>query len=216
MRDNFDRNQIIKMFYDKGFCLIPVNEQKEALVSWKEFQTIRPTWEQILEWDEKFNNRNFAVMCGHVSNDLVILDFEKIEDAIAFFGNEKFDELKKSTLMVLTPHNGIHIYFKEALKMPRRQTKIFGKEHEVDLLGEGGYALIPGSKIDHSKCKSEKPCNHKSIGEYKIISATTNIITSNDIENKIKERAEELGWEFTIDENEKRQPYKMLTKLLMT
>jgi len=198
----FDRDQIIKMFYEKGFTIIPVNDEKEPLIKWGDFQKTKPTLEQIMEWNKKFNKPNFAVINGHISNGLVIIDFENINDAITFFGPEKFEELKKKTLIVLTPHNGIHVYTIEKTKMPNRHTKIFGTEHQADLLGEGGYALIPGSKIDHSKCKPEKPCDHKSIGEYKIISTTTDIITSDDIENEIKEKAQKLGWKFAIDENE--------------
>jgi len=209
-----DRDQIIKMFHEKGFTIIPVDDAKEPLIKWKDFQKTKPTLEQIMEWDKKFNKPNFAVINGHISNGLVIIDFENINDAITFFGPEKFEELKKKTLVVQTPHNGIHVCAMEKTKMPNRHTKIFGEEHPADLLGEGGYALIPGSKIDHSKCKPEKPCDHKSIGEYKIISTTTDIITSEDIENEIKERAKELGWKFTIDEKEKKTTIQSVDQII--
>jgi len=211
---DFDRDQIIKMFHEKGFTIIPVDDAKEPLIKWKDFQKTKPTLEQIMEWDKKFNKPNFAVINGHISNGLVIIDFENINDAITFFGPEKFEELKKKTLVVRTPHNGIHVCAMEKTKMPNRHTKIFGEEHPADLLGEGGYALIPGSKIDHSKCKPEKPCDHKSIGEYKIISTTTDIITSDDIENEIKERAKELGWKFTIDEKEKKTTIQSVDQII--
>jgi len=194
--------EILRSYYDQGFVLIPVDAKKEPLIKWKEFENNKPSWDQILEWNQNFNNPNFAVMCGYISGGLVILDFEKVKDAIEFFGEEKFEELKKSTLIVETPHGGVHIYVIAKGDIPRRQTKIFGKAHEMDLLGTGGYALISGSVLDHRKCKPKKPCDHKSVGEYRIISTSTDIMEAQDAGAFIRKRAQELNWEVKLTENE--------------
>jgi len=194
--------EILRFYYDQGFVLIPVDDKKEPLIKWKEFENNKPSWEQIMQWKQRFNDPNFAVICGPVSGNLTILDFEDKKDAIAFFGEEKFEELKKTTIVVSTPHGGIHVPLIAKGKIPRRQTKIFGYQHEVDLLGDGGYALIPGSTIDHSKCKPEKPCDHKSVGEYRIISNSTEILEAQDVEAFIRKRAQELNWAVKLTENE--------------
>ena len=197
-----NKKAVLKYYYDLGFSIIPVDDKKEAIIQWKEFQDKRPSWEKIQEWEEKLNHPNWAVICGGVSRGLVILDFEDKKDAITFFGNDKFEKLKETTLVIETPHNGVHIPLIVKGRIPRRQTKIFGKAHEMDLLGTGGYAMIPGSVIDHSKCKPEKPCDHKSIGEYRIISTSTDIMEAQDIEALIRKRAQELNWEVKLTENE--------------
>jgi len=196
-----NKKHVLKYYYDLGFSIIPVDDKKEAIIEWKEFQDKRPSWEKIQEWENRFNHPNWAVICGSISRGLVILDFEDKKDAITFFGNDKFEKLKETTLVIETPHNGVHIPFIVKGRIPRRQTKIFGYQHEVDLLGDGGYALIPGSMIDHSKCKPQKPCDHKSIGEYRIISTSTDIIEAQDIEALIRKRAHELNWKIKLTED---------------
>ena len=194
------KREILKFFYDQNFVLIPVNDAKEPLIKWKEFENNKPSWDQIMEWNQRFNNPNFAVMCGDISRGLVIFDFEKIEDAIEFFGKENFEKLKESTVIVKTPHGGVHIYVRAKGNIPRRQTKIFGKVHEMDLLGTGGYALMPGSVLDHRKCKPEKPCDHKSMGEYHIISTSMEIMEAKNIEDFIWEKAQKLGWDLKLND----------------
>jgi len=194
------KREILKFFYDQNFVLIPVNDAKEPLIKWKEFENNKPSWEQILEWNQKFNNPNFAVMCGDISGGLVILDFEKIEDAIEFFGKENFEKLKESTVIVKTPHGGVHIYVIAKGNIPRRKTKIFGKAHEMDLLGTGGYALMPGSVLDHRTCKPEKPCDHQSMGEYRIISTSMEIMEAENVEEFIRKKAQKLGWDLKLND----------------
>jgi len=212
-----EKNSILKFFFDKNFVLIPVNDAKEPLIKWKEFEINKPSWEQIIEWTREFHDPNFAVICGPVSGNLTILDFEDEKDAIAFFGEEKFQELKKSTLIVGTPHKGVHIYVITKGGIPQRHTKIFGKGHEVDLLGTGGYALIPGSILDHKKCRPEKGCDHRSLGEYKIMSSSGNIIEAENIEASIIKRANELGWNINLNQtqhNENQNEDEYINKII--
>jgi len=196
-----NKEEILKYYYNLGFALIPVDDKKTPLLPWKDFEKERPTWEQIQEWEEKLNHPNWAVICGPVSQNLIVLDFEDKRDAIAFFGSDKFNELKRTTLVIETPHNGVHLPLIAKGKIPRRQTKIFGHEHPVDLLGEGGYSLLPGSRLNHVKCKPEKPCDHKSVGEYRIISTSTDIMEAQDIEALIRKRAQELNWKIKLTED---------------
>ena len=208
------KEEIIKYFFDRGFCLIPADDKKVPLIKWESYQKEKPSWEQIIQWKKEFHDPNFAVICGPVSGNLTILDFEDEKDAIAFFGKDKFDELKKTTIVVSTPHGGIHVPLIAKGKIPRRQTKIFGYEHEVDLLGEGGYSLLPGSVLDHSKCKPEKNCDHKSKGEYKIISTSTDILEAEDIENFIKEKAKILGWKVKLTKEENKENDQDIDKII--
>jgi len=209
-----DKGEILRYYHNLGFSLIPVNDRKEPLIQWKDFEKQKPNWEQIQEWNKKFNKPNFAVICGSISQNLIVLDFENEKDAIVFFGNDKFEKLKEKILVIGTPHGGIHIPLIAKGKVPRRQTKIFGHEHPVDLLGDGGYSLLPGSVLDHSKCKPEKNCDHKSIGEYKIISTSTDILEAEDIENFIKERAKILGWKVKLTKEENKENDEGIDKII--
>jgi hypothetical protein len=181
-------------FAKNGFTIIPADDSKHPLIEWEEWKDEGkiPSESQILEWNEQFNNPNWAVI---TKKRLIVLDFERYEDATTFFKN--FEELKKQTLIVKTAHGGIHIYALNKGNEIGRHTKILGHEHEIDLLNGIGYALLPYSEIDHSKCDAKKPCDHKSITTYEIISSTTEIIETNynnDFVQKLFHRAIEIGW----------------------
>ncbi|MGC9124364.1 MAG: bifunctional DNA primase/polymerase, partial [Thermoplasmata archaeon] len=181
-------------FAKNGFTIIPADDSKHPLIEWEEWKDEGkiPSESQILEWNEQFNNPNWAVI---TKKRLIVLDFERYEDATTFFKN--FEELKQQTLIVKTAHGGIHIYALNKGNEIGRHTKILGHEHEIDLLNGIGYALLPYSEIDHSKCDAKKPCDHKSITTYEIISSTTEIIETNynnDFVQKLFHRAIEIGW----------------------
>jgi len=57
-----EKNSILKFFFDKNFVLISVNDAKEPLIKWNEFENDKPSWDQIMEWNQRFNNPNFAVI----------------------------------------------------------------------------------------------------------------------------------------------------------
>ncbi|MGC9167177.1 MAG: bifunctional DNA primase/polymerase [Thermoplasmata archaeon] len=181
-------------FAKNGFTIIPTDDSKHPLIEWEEWKEEDkiPSESQIFEWNEEFNNPNWAVI---TKKQIIVLDFERYEDATTFFKN--FEELKQRTLIVKTAHGGIHIYVLNKGNEIGRHTKIFGHEHEVDLLNGKGYALLPYSEIDHSKCDAKKPCDHKSKTIYEIISTTTEITeinNDNDFVQKLFHRAIEIGW----------------------
>ena len=59
---------------------------------------------------------------------------------------------------------------------------------------------MPGSVLDHRKCKPEKPCDHKSSGEYHIISTSVEIMEAKNIEEFIREKAQKLGWDLKLND----------------
>ncbi|MGC9123595.1 MAG: hypothetical protein ACP5IB_05965 [Thermoplasmata archaeon] len=190
-------------FVKRGFTIVPVDDSKRPLVKWEEWKDEDkiPDKAQILEWDEQFNHPNWAVI---TKKNLIILDFEKFEDATTFLKN--FKNIKNETLVVKTAHGGLHVYAINKGDEIGRHTKIFGRQHEVDLLNGQGYALLPYSEIDHSKCDVKKPCDHKSITQYEVLSTTTEIFDTNqnnDLIQKLFHRAVEVGWLSQEEANQK-------------
>ena len=126
--------------------IIPIKKNsKKPAINWKEYQTEKfPRKELLL-----YAGLNKAVICGDISDGLVILDFD-------FEGQPYFVNILKvlkriKTFIVQTPH-GIHIYFRINGKCPKRQTQIPAKLPELkhfDILGNLGYALVPPSTIDN-------------------------------------------------------------------
>ncbi|MEM3453516.1 MAG: bifunctional DNA primase/polymerase, partial [Candidatus Hadarchaeum sp.] len=176
----------------RGICVIPlIAGQKKPAVKWEEYQKRLPTEEEINCWFSS-GDRNLAVVCGDVSGGLVIVDFEREADFNKFFNLD----ILNHTLVVKTPHGGIHVYLRETGEVPRRKIKV-SEDPPVDLLGEGGYALAPPSIIDHRFCDG---CGMGGTGQYVRISTTDEIMAQAGIYRLVVGRAKALGWKITREE----------------
>src|SRR5687767_10853602 len=63
-------------FQRSGLCIIPLRGKHPALVEWKQFQTTRSTEENIEYWHQSGLLTNIGVVCGAVSNNTVVIDFD--------------------------------------------------------------------------------------------------------------------------------------------
>jgi len=179
-------------YLDKGISVIPlVPGGKKPLISWEEYQTRLPTKGGVMAWF-KDDRVNIGAVCGAVSGGLVALDFESEESFAKFFAREK---ILSVTLVTKTPHGGVHVWLRETGEVPRRSIRI-SKNPPLDLLGEGGYGVLPPSAIDHSKCDKSK-CKNEGIGNYEIISSTTEIMSMKGIYEFVMRRCKELGWDLS-------------------
>lgn len=123
---------MMSLFDDERINIIPIRaNSKEPGIAWGQYQTEKYPREKLKNW-----TGNFAVVCGGISNNLVIVDLDD---------PEIYEKLKDiSTLTVKTPR-GYHLYFfteKEWRKIPNFAGK------KIDLLGSACYALIPPSKVN--------------------------------------------------------------------
>ena len=200
-------NPYLDKFIALGWSFFPLKDgSKKPVLKWEGFLYRKPTDEEIANW-KKQNYNNYAVVCGRVSNNLVVLDFESINDAKAFFSG--WDKLLEQTLVVATPHGGAHIYLMLEGKVPARQIRIFGDEHPCDLLGEGGYAVAPGSVIE---CP-QGDCNRGARGVYEVISHVEEpaLFGDKELENLLAKRARELGWKTTMTAENPEQAERVIT-----
>ena len=120
-----------------GFSVIPIkNGSKKALVPWKEYQTRRPTKQELKSWGKSFPDANIAIVTGKVSG-VVVVDADS-KDAIKFV---KKLGVPDGTPMVRTKR-GAHFYFRYPDSgVPSRSFK----EHNLDIKSDGGYVLAPPS-----------------------------------------------------------------------
>jgi len=179
-------------YLSKGISVIPLMPGgKKPLIPWEEYQARLPTKEEVVSWF-KDGRANIGAVCGAVSGGLAALDFESEESFAKFFSPEK---ILNATLVTKTPHGGVHVWLRETGEVPRRSIRI-SKEPPLDLLGEGGYGVLPPSAIDHSKCDKSK-CKSEGIGNYEIISSTTEIMPTKGIFEFVMRRCKELGWDLS-------------------
>ena len=111
---------------------------KRPVVPWQRYQKRRPTVDELQQWFEYGSSSAYGVVCGKVSN-LIVIDLDTTE-AVAQF-TQAFPELTH-TFTVQSGFRGTpHLYFH--VDFPVKTCKLKGG----DLKGEGSYVVGPGSSI---------------------------------------------------------------------
>lgn len=128
--------------YDaRGWSIIPTRDKIPALRSWKPYQTECATPETLRCSFGKSGVNGLAVVCGAVSGDLVVRDFDDM-DAYERWAREH-PGLAATLPTVRTPR-GRHVYFQDShdgiVSIDRNGV------HEGELRG-AGYVLLPPSRL---------------------------------------------------------------------
>jgi len=137
--------KLIEFYIDQGFSLIPiVRDRKAPAVEWERYQRERATLEQVLAWWDA--GHDLAVVCGAVSGNLVVVDFDEPKLYHKVYGKGK----EKETLVVLTSRSGRdrrrHVYGRTSWPIPTKHLKHKGLA--IDIQGEGAYVKLPPSARD--------------------------------------------------------------------
>lgn len=178
-------NQLRELF-DLGFSLIPLNAWNEGEddkkgkapkdgLKWEKFQFERADWKTIEKWFKPWNNCNWGIICGEVSGNLTVIDFDDPEIYHKIF--PKHDELEQEMIVVKTGR-GYQVY----LKGIAESKDIHTKEGKIlfEVRSNGRYVVAPGSK-------------HKNGTIYTIL-GSTKITEVEDITQTLIEKAEKVGY----------------------
>jgi hypothetical protein len=138
INDSDDMINYALSLVDLGLSIIPLKPNDKIPlpgISWKDFQTRKPTYNEIKSWFLQNPSANIGVVCGKVSN-LVVLDLDSQELI------EKYKDLIEDTkTLKVQTGKGMHLYFKH----PGHATFHSHKMH-FDIQGEGAYVVMPPSK----------------------------------------------------------------------
>ncbi|WP_083914722.1 bifunctional DNA primase/polymerase [Alkalispirochaeta alkalica] len=136
-------------FHNRGMNVIPVKANtKEPAVRWKRWITTRQTKQNVEELFARPHDGgecNIAVLCGRVSENLVVLDFDNravFEDL--FYAHMVFQKILRRTLVVDT-RRGVHVYFRATQELC---DGIFCCESSIEVRATGRTVLVPPSRID--------------------------------------------------------------------
>jgi len=156
----------IRFYRSQNLNIIPVRyRDKVPIGEWKRYQS------EVMSEDEIQRNFlsgaavNLGVICGKVSDNLVVIDFDDRSTYKKYFA-----WAEKDTFVVQTA-KGVHVYFKT--DYPVRGFKI--QELNIDVKGEGGYVLAP-------------PSIHPSGKEYRALSNQPIASWSGDFKQELYER----------------------------
>lgn len=130
----------------RGWSVIPVADNKKPAfgllpkdgtgkATWKMYQHTKPTLDELVNWSTA---PKIGVVTGEISG-VIVLDVDP----------GGMDSLKGKHLPVTptvrTPRGGCHYYYKYPGFKVITDSKILGENSEVDIRGDGGYAILPES-----------------------------------------------------------------------
>lgn len=111
---------------------------KRASVDWSQWQVVRPPDGLVHWWSYKGWMPNVAVICGQVSQGLVIVDLDGL-DAVKEY-EQRFHHLLTTFNVISGSGKGKHYYYQVKEVTPTTRTKGF------ELRSDGCYVVAPPSK----------------------------------------------------------------------
>mgnify|MGYP001772573099 CR=1 FL=1 len=197
---NFSIIYAKEVYLGHGLSIIPLKPKSKepAIESWKPYQGNRATEEEVEKWFRNTNN-NIGIVCGAISGNLVVIDFDSKELYQKWyeFIDKEYPEIRDIILntWVVKTSRGRHIYLR--INADKKTFKEFFRTKPklvegVDIKGEGGYVVAP-------------PSVHPSGVRYEfLIGPNDTTIAGVDVEtfNKILESIREIGGEEKVSEKQ--------------
>lgn len=176
--------------------MIPVQEgTKKPLVSWKTYQKIMPSDEQVSIWFSK--PVNIGVVLGKVSGNLIQLDFEDLE-----FFNDFFPLGIEEWTWVAESGRGVHIFLRSDGPVEEREFVDKKGELILEVRSQGRYAILPPSFHPSGKRYTWK----SDISRVEIAS-----IESALLESILKQKCEKTGLSFKASLEERNREPRLKT-----
>lgn len=121
-----------------GFSVIPIKDGKLPAVAWKEFQTRKPTRQELMKWFFG-TGWGMAIVCGNVSGNLVRLDFDDPSD----YSSGICAKLPYPTFRSQRQGGGYGVLFRSTSPIPLLPQKTFAGYPKLEARGEGGITVVP-------------------------------------------------------------------------
>lgn len=175
-----------------GWSVVPaVGGMKTPAVAWAEFQQRKTTEAEIRLWFGSDSNFNIGVVCGGISDNLMVLDID------AYKGVDLLDRakeyLKKGGIdldnnipNVKTPRGGRHYYFKTEKPVRTGIIKLVG-DIGIEVRAEGAFIVCPPSVFGGNRYEWViEPVNLPFVSVNQLISLGISYIGGVSIESVVK------------------------------
>jgi hypothetical protein len=155
-------------WHDAGYCVVPSHEDgsKRPFGPWKDYQTTRPTREQLIAWLSGGTYTGIGVICGAVSGGVEMVEIESraiLNGSIEFLTDiarrSNIDDIWGTVLGGCAEQSGgggIHMLVRlEGEPVPGNAKLAANRDGEVlaETRGEGGFVIVapsPGRAGHHS------------------------------------------------------------------
>lgn len=144
-------------YHTQGYSIMPCKQDKRPLLtSWKQYQTIPPTDDNILQWFSKETKNNIGIITGKLSN-LTVIDIDT-KQGTQQANADHLLTLFPATYTVQTPSGGYHLYYTYAEGFTI-SANAYPQYPNVDIRGEGGFVVAPPSITEQGEYKVIKQMN---------------------------------------------------------
>lgn len=126
---------------EHGFSVIPLRGKRPALRNWESHQRQRATAETIEHWSRAGLLCNIGIVCGEISDNLVVMDLDGLEAVRAF--HTTFPHLE-SYHVKTGSGKGEHIYFETDL-LPHTVRAVGLNIGNIEVRADGHYVVAPPS-----------------------------------------------------------------------
>lgn len=131
-------------YLNAGISVIPCNG-KVASVDWNIFTQRRASRAIVEAWERYGVLNNVAVMCGQVSNNLVVLDLDGDDAVNAFRNRFGGDDIADTWTVRSGSGHGLHVYWRVG-HLPRTMRALGLVIGNIELRANGCYVVAPPSE----------------------------------------------------------------------
>jgi hypothetical protein len=148
-----------RLWFDAGYSVVPTHEDgsKRPFGPWKQYQTERPTWDQIEAWLASGKYTGIGVITGAVSGNVEMIELEgpntiaaigKLSAVADKYRDIAMDELLRKVLhgcVESSPRAGLHMFVKITGGPVPGNTKLAMDDAGkvlAETRGEGGFVVV--------------------------------------------------------------------------
>lgn len=125
-----------------GLSILPCDGKTPAVRTWRNFQRFRPTLADVKQWDRCGELKNVGIICGHVSDNLAVIDLDGIGAIETFYA--EFPYLLDTYTVTSGSGFGAHLYLR-CLKLPPTTRALNLEFGNIELRANGCYVIAPPS-----------------------------------------------------------------------
>jgi len=139
-------DECLALYRSFGFCVIPaVYGDKRPEIAWEPYQRRKPTDKEIARWFYDGKQHNVAIVCGAVSGNLVVLDFDDVSVYEKFFDAKK---IERETIVVRTGGGKRHVYLRSTEPVPSFKIP----QIKLEVRSDGNIVIAPPSLHPDGGC----------------------------------------------------------------
>jgi len=134
-------------YHRAGLCVLPARraEKRPAVGAWKRYRRTRPTEAELSAWMAN-NPDAICILCGAVSGNTEIIDFDAGGELFSAWWNRIPADLHDRLVVEVTPSGGYHVIYRCEVpvcgNLKLAQRKVDGKVVTlIETRGEGGLFL---------------------------------------------------------------------------